>query len=189
MDKCPCASFITCLLYNPRTGRFHPHRPSSSLQPSIFQKTGFLSSRWQGWVSDCLPGAPEAGGSGRPPAGARAPESHTAITLANSPRASHASSPQDRPTPRIAPNPRPSWTLHSPPLGQEEDGGTGEEANREPFCYSHLPITQGLGEGGPWKHQILPLGVNSSLHPLSLFPELLKATAWGKPVHTVFSLT
>ena len=141
-----------------------------------------------GCPTACL-GLRKRGGSGRPPAGARAPESHTAITLANSPRASHASSPQDRPTPRIAPNPRPSWTLHSPPLGREEDGGTGEEANREPFCYSHLPITQGLGEGGPWKHQILPLGVNSSLHPLSLFPELLKATAWGKPVHTVFSLT
>lgn len=31
---------------DPDTGGPHPHRPNSSFQPSDFQKTGFLSSRW-----------------------------------------------------------------------------------------------------------------------------------------------
>lgn len=63
LNKCPPCQALS------QPGHRHPHRPSSSFQPSHFQKTGFLRSRRQGRVSNSMPGAPEARRSGRPPAG------------------------------------------------------------------------------------------------------------------------
>ena len=129
-DKCPRARLPHTPPLRLRTGRCHPHRPRSSSQPSNFQSTGFLSSKWPGWVSNCLPGAPELRGSRRPPAG----PGHQKAT-----RQSH-SQPQGKPCqlpsgqahhPGTAPNP---LNTELPTTGLRKGGGTGEEAGRRRFC-------------------------------------------------------
>lgn len=156
MNKAPGVRLQHRPPQNPQTGHLHTHRPSSSFQPSDFQKPGFLSSRWPGWVSNCTPGAPAARASGwKATCWARAPESHTAATTpAALGQAMPAPSGQAH-DPKTCPNPQGRLATALPTTGPR----TGQEAREEEERSSLLEPSPHQ----PWTGRRWSLGSRSCL--------------------------
>lgn len=100
----------------------------------------------------------------------RAPESHTAITLANSPRASHASSPQDRPTPELPQTPGPAGHCTPHHWAEREVEGQTKESRQGAILLKPSPDCPWTGRRRALKAPAIATGSQQPLHPPQPFP-------------------
>lgn len=112
---------------------------------------------------------------------ARAPESHTAITLA-APRASMPAPLRSGPPPQNGRQPRAQLNAVLPTTGPRKCRGRGEEADSH-SARDISPLSMDQEKEGLGKRQILPREVNCPQHSLSLLLDRPKVTAGGKPEH------